>query len=435
MKGSPLIQTPWRARSRLGIGVVGSLVLAFAAVSPVAALDTKAIFDRYSDSIVQLRIVEAGSGAKRTIGTAFVIGANGELATNYHVISDLVIEPDLYRAEWVDSEGKGHPVSLLGFDVVRDIALVRAEAPFGRPFALHGGTPSKGERIYAIGDPYDFGMTIVEGLYNGRLEHSRYERIHFTGSLNPGMSGGPALLPNGEVIGVNVASSGNQVSFLVPAPDLRRLIAEILASEYVRPEDWTQALREQLWRHQDGYFGAILASEIEPVTLGPYLAPSKLAPFFNCWGDVHEPDEALYTALSHQCDTEDWIYVSEDHDMSVIWIRHRQIETKELPQGRFYQLYSQFFENNWSQLGGNDEMLTDFRCKTRFVESGELVFKTVFCARRYVDLEGLYDVVFKAAHIGESDTGIETALVATSISLENATKLASRYLAEIKWSE
>jgi S1-C subfamily serine protease len=238
-----LIQTSRRSRCRPGFGIFGSLVLTFATSFPAAALDTKAIFDRYSDSIVQLRIVEAGSGAKRTIGTAFVIGENGELATNYHVISDLVIEPDLYRAEWVDSEGEGHPVALLGFDVVRDLAIVRAESPFGRPFALHTGTPSKGERIYAIGDPYDLGMTIVEGLYNGRLEHSRYERIHFTGSLNPGMSGGPALLPNGEVIGVNVASSGNQVSFLVPAPDLHRLAGNVLASDYSQPEDWTQALR------------------------------------------------------------------------------------------------------------------------------------------------------------------------------------------------
>ena len=403
--------------------------------APAGALDTKGIFDRYDDSIVQLRIVEAGSGAKRTIGTAFVIGEDGELATNYHVVSDLVFEPELYRAEWVDAEGEGHAVTLLGFDVVRDIAIVRAATPFGQPLVLHAGTPRKGERVYAIGDPYDLGMTIVEGLYNGRLEHSRYERIHFTGSLNPGMSGGPALLPNGEVVGVNVASSGNQVSFLVPAPYLEQLARRVLASDYERPEDWTQALRDQLWRHQESYFGAILASQIEPVTLGRYSAPSKLAPFFSCWGDVHEPDEGLYTALSHQCDTEDWIYVSEHHDMSVIWIRHRQLETEELPAGRFYQLYSQFFEDNWSRLGGNDEMLTDFRCRTRFVDSKDLVFKTVFCARRYVDLEGLYDVVFKAAHVGEDATGIETALIATSIGLDNATKLARRYLEEFAWSE
>jgi hypothetical protein len=403
--------------------------------APATALDTERIFERYEDSVVQIRIVERGSGAKRAIGTGFVVGAAGELATNYHVVSDLVLEPELYRGEWVDDAGNGHPVELLGFDVVRDIAVVRAATPFGSPFQLHRGEPRKGERVYAVGDPYDLGMSIVEGLYNGRLEHSRYERIHFTGSLNPGMSGGPALLPSGEVVGVNVASAGNQVSFLVPVDDLRALLERVRATGGALPEDRSDALREQLWEHQESYFGAILASEPETVQLGPYRAPSRIAPFFNCWGDVDEPEKGLHRSLTHQCDTEDWIYVSERHNLGVVWLRHRQVESEELSGTRFYHLYTRFFEGNWSHLSGSDEIFTPFRCRTRFVESNGLVFKTALCARRYLDLPGLYDVVFKAAHLGESRIGLETALVLTATSLENAEKLSRRHLAAIEWSE
>ncbi|MGH0032782.1 MAG: S1 family peptidase [Myxococcota bacterium] len=399
----------------------------------VAALETEKIFERYEESVVQIRIVEAGSGAKRTIGTGFVVGAGGELATNYHVISDLVLEPELYRAEWVDDDGEGHPVELLGFDVVRDIAVVRAETPFGSPFTLHRGEPRKGERVYAVGDPYDLGMSIVEGLYNGRLEHSRYERIHFTGSLNPGMSGGPALLRSGQVVGVNVASAGNQVSFLVPVEDLRALIDRVAAPDHALAGDRKAALRDQLWRHQEEYFGAILASDVETVRLGPYAAPSRLAPFFNCWGDVHEPDKAVHRSLTHQCDTQDWIYVSEDQHLGVVWLRHRQVESEELSPTRFYELYSQYFEANWSHLVGNDELFTRFVCRTRFVGSNGLVFKTALCARRYLELPGLHDVVFKAAHLGEDRMGLETSLVLTATSLENAEKLARRHLAAIEW--
>ena len=401
-----------------------------------AALDSKAIFDEYSHSIVQLQIVEIGSGAKRSIGSGFVVGRSGELATNYHVISDLVIDPDLYRAERVDEEGIAHPVELLGFDVVRDIAIVRSATVFGQPFVLHRDDPKQGERIYAIGDPYDLGLTIVEGLYNGRLEHARYDRIHFTGSLNPGMSGGPALLPSGEVVGVNVATSGNQVSFLVPAPDLQRLIAKVGTADPMPAATRMSELRDQLFAHQRDYYGEILATEGEPVEMGPYVAPSKIAPFFNCWGDVQDDDDdALHRVLSHQCTTEDSVYISDRHHMSVVWLQHRQLETEELSSLRFYWLYSWFFESNWSQLGGNEEILTEFRCRTRFVDSGGLVFKTAFCARRYIDLPGLYDVVFKAAHLGEDQRGFETALVATAISLENARALADRYLAGIRWKE
>ena len=415
------------ARVRRGAWRWLPLVISLLAL-PAQALDTEKIFERYEDSVVQIRIVEAGSGAKRTIGTGFVVGAGGELATNYHVISDLVIEPDLYRGEWVDGDGDGHEVELLGFDVVRDIAIVRAAEPFGKPFALYDGLPRKGERVYAVGDPYDLGMSIVEGLYNGRLEHSRYERIHFTGSLNPGMSGGPALLPGGEVVGVNVASAGNQVSFLVPAGDLRALLRRVADPAHALPKDRKQALRDQLWRHQQEYFGEILSGEPASVKLGPYTAPSRPAPFFNCWGDVHEPDKGLHRTLSHQCDTEDWIYVSDDHALGVVWLRHRQIESEELSAGRFHQLYSQFFEANWSHLSGSDEIFTPFRCRTRFVASGSLVFKTALCARRYLELPGLYDVVFKAAHLGQERMGLETALVLTATSLDNAEAMARRHL-------
>ena len=80
------------ARVRRGAWRWLPLVISLLAL-PAQALDTEKIFERYEDSVVQIRIVEAGSGAKRTIGTGFVVGAGGELATNYHVISDLVIEP------------------------------------------------------------------------------------------------------------------------------------------------------------------------------------------------------------------------------------------------------------------------------------------------------------------------------------------------------
>ena len=41
--------------------------------------------------------------------------------------------------------------------------------------------------------------------YNGLVERSYNERIHFTGALNPGMSGGPAVTADGRVVGINVS--------------------------------------------------------------------------------------------------------------------------------------------------------------------------------------------------------------------------------------
>ena len=53
----------------------------------------------------------------------------------------------------------------------------------------------KGDRVLAMGHPRDLGLSIVEGTYNGQVEHVLTPRLHFTGPLNPGMSGGPAVTP------------------------------------------------------------------------------------------------------------------------------------------------------------------------------------------------------------------------------------------------
>ena len=63
--------------------------------------------------------------------------------------------------------------------------------------------------------------------YLGVVERSFYPSIFFSGSLNPGMSGGPTLDEQGRVMGINVATrlDGQQVSFLVPAQYAIDLVA------------------------------------------------------------------------------------------------------------------------------------------------------------------------------------------------------------------
>ena len=59
------------------------------------------------------------------------------------------------------------------------------------------------------------------------MKNSDDSNILFSGSLNPGMSGGPTLNEQGSVIGVNVATSGNEISFLVPAQYLAIILERL----------------------------------------------------------------------------------------------------------------------------------------------------------------------------------------------------------------
>ena len=79
--------------------------------------------------------------------------------------------------------------------------------------------------------------------------------------------------------------------------------------------------------------------------------------------------------------------------------------------------------------------VTKYKCETKTVDVKNISFKTTFCVRRYRKLEGLYDAIFKAASLGENNSGLETTLVLSSVSFENAVKVSKRYLEAISWKE
>ena len=218
--------------------------------------DAQEIFRRFGDRGVQVRILDRASGSKSTIGSGFFIDGAGHLLTNFHVIAELVHHPDRARAEIVEDSGETTPVELLNFDVVHDLAILRAERNHDSYLELAADEPRKGTRLYSIGNPYDLGSSIVEGTYNGLLENSLYEKIHFTGAINPGMSGGPVINAVGKVVGINVATAGNELSFLVPAKYATRLSAQTLAPIYRRPESFLQLLDAQLLQNQEWTTGS-----------------------------------------------------------------------------------------------------------------------------------------------------------------------------------
>ncbi len=109
----------------------------------------------------------------------------------------------------------------------------------------------RGARIFALGNPLDVGFAVSEGNYNGFVERSFLPKLFFGGSLSSGMSGGPALDEQGQLIGVNVEvrRDGEQISFLVPAAEVRALLARGAGGEPITAAAWAEIAR-QLMAHQ-----------------------------------------------------------------------------------------------------------------------------------------------------------------------------------------
>lgn len=169
---------------------------------------------------------------------------------------------------------------MVAIDVLHDLAIVRDQRPSAIYFSLLPNSLAQGTRLYSMGNPRDLGMTIIEGNYNGLLKSSRFERILFSGSLNPGMSGGPAFNQHGEVVGVNVTTGGEQLSFLVPAKQVQALVDK--SRDQVPGSDFKAEIGRELVREAESFY---LEREREPwrrERFGELLLPRDLSPALKC---------------------------------------------------------------------------------------------------------------------------------------------------------
>ena len=110
------------------------------------------------------------------------------------------------------------------------------------------------------------------------MEDSLYKKILFSGSINPGMSGGPALNKAGEVIGINVSTAGNEVSFLVPVEHLAQLRARVPAAPDplgMSGTRWKKRIGEQLTENQDQYVKRLLDPAWNALEVGEAKVPGN----------------------------------------------------------------------------------------------------------------------------------------------------------------
>jgi S1-C subfamily serine protease len=202
-----------------------AVVEAPAAARPVAAapvverapLTPKEIAARAIPAIALIRFPGA-------LGSGFVVGADGRIATNLHVLGGGE------HATVVLADGREFTeIEVLGIDPAHDLALLRVPArdlpvlPLGDSDAV-----KPGERVVAIGHPLGLGNTVSDGLVSAVREVDASLRVlQVSAPISPGSSGGPLLNDRGEVIGVStlIFTQGQNLNFGVPVAYLRPMLA------------------------------------------------------------------------------------------------------------------------------------------------------------------------------------------------------------------
>jgi serine protease Do len=156
----------------------------------------------------------------RSLGSGFIISADGYVMTNAHVIegADEVTVKLLDKREF--------RAKVIGSDKRTDVALLKIEAT-GLP-AVRLGDSSQlkaGEWVVAIGSPFGFEHSVTAGIVSAKgraLPQENYVPFIQTDvAINPGNSGGPLFNLKGEVVGINsqiFSRSGGfmGISFAIP---------------------------------------------------------------------------------------------------------------------------------------------------------------------------------------------------------------------------
>jgi S1-C subfamily serine protease len=398
--------------------------------------EAERLYKSYGGAVYQVQVIDLTSGKKTSIGSGFQFTADGLIATNYHVVAEAIQNPDSNRVEFLQEKGSKGQLKVLMADVVHDLAIVKMDHP-GRLFLKLGSSDlQNGTKLFSLGNPHDIGLTIIEGTYNGLSKESFIDKIHFSGSLNAGMSGGPVLSHTGEVVGVNVATAGNQISFLVPVEPLRILIDSYLRQpagyDFIRHSG--DYIQEQLLQSQDHNINALLKKSWESVPFGPVMVPGRIHDILKCWGGINHKEKDPYQYFLSACSIQDRIFLDNDFNTGLISYRYNYFVGKEtLNLMRFYTLYEQQFK---SPDGGYENAkegdVTNFDCNSRFVSLAGLRWKSSFCVRQYKKYPAIFDMHLYMALAGKEKKGFTVALVAEGVSKKNALALAARFMSEIR---
>jgi len=368
-----------------------SAAQAASAPLPPVSLSARKVYEQARSQLVQIRTLLKGPGSQLSVGSGFVVSDEGHIITNYHVVSQAALEPERYKLVYVTADGREFGVQLLMLDVLHDLALLKA-APRTGPFdALKFRTDTQplgqGERMYSLGNPLDVGFAVIEGNYNGLTERSFYPQIFFAGSLNPGMSGGPALDQEGRVIGINVARQvgGEQVSFLVPSEFARVLLQQGQTAPPLIASVWP-IVREQLMTHQSLLTERFIQQGWRTSTHPRYRVPVPVDKFMRCWGRSQASEAGGLSHDRSDCAMDTRIFVGEFNTGS-LRTSYQSYDGQKLGSLRFAKRYGELFDaESFQRLSSRHQ--TKPRCKEDYVERDGLPLRAVVCLRAYKKLPG-----------------------------------------------
>ncbi len=215
-------------------------------------------FDKFDNLVHIIKVKSKKGGSHTASGTGFVIGKNGKLITNYHVISKLFKKGkinDKYKI-YVKIGKKEFLAKILKIDILSDLALIEIPHKFKSTVSIASREIGKGEKIYSLGYHDKEFLAINQGTFSDYIIDQANNLMALSIPLNRGMSGGPILNTRFKVIGVNVMKNTDRESSGYGI-NRKKLIKFIKESEDLDPN---VSLEEILSKQVSETYGRVIAS-------------------------------------------------------------------------------------------------------------------------------------------------------------------------------
>jgi serine protease Do len=227
---------------------------------------------------------------QRSLGTGFVIDAQGFVLTNFHVIrgaDEILVQL---------SDGRDVPAVPVGAEPGIDVALLHVDDNRLTPVSLGDSDALEvGEWVVAIGNPFGLSHTVTAGIVSAKgrdyqdlgIQERGYQNfIQTDASINPGNSGGPLVNVAGEVVGMNtaVSSAGQGLGFAVPINMVKAILPQLKRTGRVVPA-WLGIGIRELTPELSRRFGAekgVLVTEVYgggPADVGGLAAGDVIVSF------------------------------------------------------------------------------------------------------------------------------------------------------------
>ena len=198
----------------------------------------------------------------RSLGSGFVVSADGYILTNNHVVDGAkeIIVRFSDRRELV--------AELVGQDSRADLAVLKVESDEPLPTVEIGQSESLkvGSWVLAIGSPFGFDYSVTAGIVSAKgrsLPTAQNENyvpyIQTDVAINPGNSGGPLFNLDGKVVGINAQIYSNSggfmgVSFAIPI-DVAMEVADQLRTDGRVSRGWLGVVIQEVNRDLAESFG------------------------------------------------------------------------------------------------------------------------------------------------------------------------------------